>query len=43
MYSEEDIRESFRQGHKSSQAMGSYNSITEQEDFDKWFEQFKKK
>lgn len=42
MYSEEDMREAFRQGHSSARK-GSYNQITEQEDFDKWFEQFKKK
>jgi hypothetical protein len=42
-YSEEDMREAFRQGHKSARAMGSYNNITEQEDYNKWFEQFKKK
>jgi hypothetical protein len=43
MYSEEDMREAFKQGHKSARAMGSYNDITEQEDYNKWFEQFKKK
>jgi hypothetical protein len=42
MYSEEDMRESFRQGHSAARK-GSYNQITEQEDFEKWFEQFKKK
>lgn len=42
-YSEEDMREAFKQGHKSAQAMGSYNSITEQEDFDKFIKQFKNK
>jgi hypothetical protein len=42
MYSEEDMRESFRQGHISAKA-GSYNSITEQEDYNEWFEKFKKK
>ena len=43
MYSEEDMREAFKQGHKSARSMGSYNDITEQEDYNKWFEQFKKK
>jgi len=43
MYSEEDMREAFKQGHKSARAMGSYNDITEQEDYNRWFEQFKKK
>ena len=42
-YSEEDLREAFKQGHSSARKKGSYNEITEQEDFDKWFEQFKKK
>jgi hypothetical protein len=42
MYSEEELREAFKQGHSSARK-GSYNQITEQEDFDKWFEQFKKK
>lgn len=42
MYSEEDMREAFRIGHKSAR-QGSYNAITEQEDFEKWFEQFKNK
>jgi hypothetical protein len=42
MYSEEDMREAFKQGHSSARK-GSYNQITEQEDFDKWFEQNKKK
>ena len=41
MYSEEDIREAFKIGHKVAR-QGSYNSITEQEDFEKWFSQFKK-
>jgi hypothetical protein len=41
MYSEEELREAFKQGHSSARK-GSYNQITEQEDFDKWFEQFKK-
>jgi hypothetical protein len=42
MYSEEDLREAFKQGHSSARK-GSYNQITEQEDFDKWIEQFKNK
>ena len=42
MYSEKDMREAFKQGHSSARK-GSYNQITEQEDFEKWFEQFKKK
>jgi hypothetical protein len=42
LYSEEDLREAFRQGHKSAR-MGSYNDITEQEDYNKWLKQFKKK
>ena len=40
-YSDEDLREAFRQGHKSART-GSYNDITEQEDYNKWFSQFKK-
>ena len=43
MYSEEDLREAFRQGHKSSRKLGSYNEITEQEDYNKWFLKFKNK
>lgn len=35
-YTEKDIREAFKQGHSSARK-GSYNEITEQEDFDKWF------
>ena len=42
MYTEKDMREAFRQGHSSARK-GSYNQITEQEDFEEWFEQFKKK
>jgi hypothetical protein len=42
MYSEEDMRESFTQGHSAARK-GSYNDVTEQEDFNEWFEQFKKK
>jgi hypothetical protein len=50
MYTEEDMRKAFSIGHKCAR-QGSYNAITEQEDFDKWkregypinFEQFKKK
>ena len=41
-YSKDDLREAFRQGHKSAR-MGSYNDITEQEDYNKWLKQFKKK
>jgi hypothetical protein len=39
---EEELREAFKQGHSSARK-GSYNQITEQEDFDKWIEQFKNK
>lgn len=42
MYNEEDMRKSFRYGHNAARK-GSYNQITEQEDFDKWFDQFKNK
>jgi hypothetical protein len=42
MFNKEDIRKAFKQGHSSARK-GSYNQITEQEDFDIWFEQFKKK
>jgi len=42
MYSEEELREAFKQGHSFARK-GSYNQITEQEDFDKRFEKFKKK
>lgn len=42
-YSEEDLREAFKQGHKSSRQLGSYNELTEQEDYNKWFKQFKGK
>ena len=42
MYSEEELREAFKIGHRCAR-QGSYNDITEQEDFNKWFEQFKKK
>ena len=41
-YSDEDMREAFKIGHKCAR-QGSYNNITEQEEFDKWFEQFKNK
>ena len=48
MYSEEDMRKAFKIGHQCAR-QGSYNDITEQEDFDKWkelgypinFEQYK--
>jgi len=50
MYSEEDMRKAFKIGHQCAR-QGSYNDITEQEDYDKWkelgypinFEQYKKK
>jgi hypothetical protein len=50
MYSEEDMRKAFSIGHKCAR-QGSYNDITEQQDFNKWkeegypinFEQYKKK
>ena len=40
-YSEEEVREAFKIGHRCAR-QGSYNDITEQEDFTEWFEQFKK-
>jgi len=41
-YSEEELREAFKIGHRCAR-QGSYNDITEQEDFNKWFEKIKNK
>jgi len=43
-YSEEDLRTAFTEGHDSARMKGSYKSNgTFEEDWNKWFEQFKKK
>lgn len=50
MFTEEDMRKAFKIGHQCAR-QGSYNDITEQEDYDKWkelgcpinFEQLKKR
>jgi hypothetical protein len=43
-YSEEDLRIAFTEGHDSARMKGSYKSNgTFEEDWNQWFEQFKKK
>ncbi|CAB4125702.1 hypothetical protein UFOVP54_205 [uncultured Caudovirales phage] len=42
--SEEDLKEAFTEGHNSARIKGSYKiNGTFEEDWNEWFEQFKKK